>query len=333
MVAQHSFAPEADKASAKSEFRRALGQFPTGITIITTLDEQGTPVGMTVSSFNSVSQDPPLILWSIDKSALSLGIFLQTKHFTVNVLGKNQSDMANHFARRGADKFAGIVYSKGANGCPVLEDVAACLECKTWSVYEGGDHLIVVGEVLHYSYRSQAVPLVFSQSSYAVPVQNAPTARLSTASSSADSFLENHLLYLLWVTHALYSSDLYQLLMDECKVIPEEWRILTLLLDRRQLDVDDIARMTSQPPDDCRDTLARMQANDHLNVTGAGLVSITETGLNLANHLVLTANQHEQTITGSLEENQQIRLKQNLREILETLRHGRKPGVEGRRPE
>ena len=93
------------------DFRRALSQFPTGVTVITTLDAEGNPVGVTASSFNSVSLDPTLVLWSIDKGAHSLAAFEKAEHFAVNILGRDQVATSNNFASRGQDKFANIDYS------------------------------------------------------------------------------------------------------------------------------------------------------------------------------------------------------------------------------
>lgn len=322
MAVQQQTVASGSKAASKNEFRRALGQFPTGVTVITTIDEQNNPMGMTASSFNSVSQDPPLILWSIDKSALSAPMFLQADYFTVNILSKDQIDIANNFAHRSTDKFAGIAFTEGSFGCPVLEDCTACLECKKWSVYEGGDHFIIVGEVLEYQYRANATPLVFSQSSYALPVQNISNTQRPIGESNG-GFLENYLLYQLWSVYMHYSSNLYQLLLDECHVAPEEWRVLTLLLDSQALSVRKIAEQTSQPLNDCRSTLARMQANDHLVVDDKDLAQITEAGITLAKHLMTTANQHEASIISSLTENRGAELKQDLKTMLTTLR--RKP--------
>ena len=320
MAKQNKINATAAKVSVKSDFRRALGQFPTGVTVITTTDDQSRPVGMTVSSFNSVSQEPSLILWSIDKSALSLKAFSQGKHFAVNVLGQQQIDIADNFARRGADKFTNILFSEGRDGCPVLDDTAACFECKTWQVYEGGDHLIVVGEVLSHHYRDQVMPLVFAQSSYAVPVQHAAIAASGSKKLSADGFLENHLLYLLWSVHALYSSKLYQLLLGECGVAPEEWRILTLLLDSGLMDAKSIAQAASQPMDDCHNTLARMQRDDYLLVDGNKLVRLTESGTALTKRLVATAKRHEAEVISALAKGRQEELKQDLRAILTKLK-------------
>lgn len=149
------------------DFRRALGQFPTGVGIVTTLDAQGAPVGMTISSFNSVSVTPPLVLWSIDRSALSADLFRTTDHFAVNILAADQTALSNRFASRGEDKFQDVPWTAGQGGSPVLPDVAALFECRNWAQYDGGDHWIIVGEVLRYSYDAAKPPLVFGQGGYA----------------------------------------------------------------------------------------------------------------------------------------------------------------------
>ena len=150
------------------DFRQALGQFPTGVTVITTLDQDGNPIGVTASSFNSVSMNPPLILWNVGKQAYSAKIFEAAQYFNVNVLGEDQMDISNTCARQGEDKFANINYKSGIDGCPILEDTAACFECKTWQLYDGGDHIIVVGEVIKYQNNATVSPLVFSQGNYAI---------------------------------------------------------------------------------------------------------------------------------------------------------------------
>lgn len=152
----------------KKAFRNALGQFPTGVTVITTKDEDGHPIGVTASSFNSVSMEPPLVLWSVAKKAYSAKIFEAAEFFIINVLAESQVAISNTCARQGADKFANIDYSEGLGGCPKLADTAAYFECKTWKLYEGGDHIIVVGEVINYENNSSNKPLVFARGSYAV---------------------------------------------------------------------------------------------------------------------------------------------------------------------
>lgn len=150
------------------DFRCALGKFPTGVTIITAKDGEGKPVGITASSFNSVSIDPALILWSVDKGTYSASIFKEAEYFAVNVLSKAQMNLSNHFASRDEDKFSGIDYTECPNGSPLFNDCAAQFECKKWNVYEGGDHFIIIGEVIDYRYTLGAEPLVFAGGNYAV---------------------------------------------------------------------------------------------------------------------------------------------------------------------
>lgn len=150
-----------------SNFRQALGQFPTGVTVITTKDEQGKPVGVTASSFNSVSLDPALVLWSVAKEGLSSQIMQNAKHFAVNVLSSDQADVSNNFASSSSDKFEGVSYSEDTNGSPLLENCAAQFECDTWNVYEGGDHLIIVGQVKEFRQNPALSPLVFCAGAYA----------------------------------------------------------------------------------------------------------------------------------------------------------------------
>lgn len=149
----------------KKEFRNTLGQFATGVTIITTLNAAKEPIGITVSSFNSLSMEPPMILWSLAKSAYSLPAFQHASHFNVHVLSAEQDQLSNSFARPGTDKFLNINYIKGLEGTPILNKCAALFECRTAHQYDGGDHIIFVGEVLEFN-SSKKKPLVFHLGQY-----------------------------------------------------------------------------------------------------------------------------------------------------------------------
>ena len=142
------------------EYRRALGCFATGVAVVTALDADGNRVGMTISSFNSVSLDPPLVLWSIAADSLSYDVFMNTEHFAVNVLAIHQNDLSLQFARSGIDKFAGLDCRDGIGGVPILPEYAACFECCTEYRYDGGDHKIIVGRVLQFEDR-ELDPLIF----------------------------------------------------------------------------------------------------------------------------------------------------------------------------
>jgi flavin reductase (DIM6/NTAB) family NADH-FMN oxidoreductase RutF len=130
-----------------THFRNALAQFATGVTVITTRLENGTFVGLTASSFNSVSLSPPLVLWSLSKDASTLPVFTDNSHYVINVLSASQARLAEQFARRGARRFDGVSYTLSRTGLPVLDGVAAWFECHNRSRYPEGDHVIFVGEV------------------------------------------------------------------------------------------------------------------------------------------------------------------------------------------
>ena len=142
------------------QFRRALAQFATGVTIITTRVDDGSFIGLTASSFNSVSLEPPLVLWSLAAAAGSLPVFRRNSHYVINVLSAAQRPLAERFARRGTNHFDGVPFTLSRTGLPILAGVAAWFECRNRSRYPEGDHVIFVGEVEHCHACAQAA-LVF----------------------------------------------------------------------------------------------------------------------------------------------------------------------------
>ena len=146
------------------EFRDALGQFVTGVCVITA-EVDGILLGSTVSSFNSVSLAPPLILFSLARSAQTLQLWLKATHFGVTVLSESQTDLSNRFARGGADKWTGLAPLRGKSGVPLLRGGLVTFECRTYATHEGGDHEIILGEVLAFS-RTSSTPLLFHGGRY-----------------------------------------------------------------------------------------------------------------------------------------------------------------------
>ncbi|MCK9563776.1 MAG: flavin reductase [Bacteroidales bacterium] len=155
----------------QGEFRKALGSFTTGVTVVTTRGTEGNDVGLTANSFNSVSLDPPMVLWSLGKSSLSLAHFKAASHFAVHILSQSQEALSATFARRGSDKFAGLDISRGPGGIPLLDECATRFTCRTAYQYEGGDHIIFVGEVVELCHSSRS-PLLFHAGQYAQLLQN-----------------------------------------------------------------------------------------------------------------------------------------------------------------
>ena len=144
-----------------TDFRSALGTFATGVTIVTARENDGTLVGLTASSFNSVSLSPPLVLWSLSKRAGSMPAFAQGSHYAINILAAEQRSLAERFASKEVDRYAGVAFHEGASGAPILDNVAAVFECFNRSQYEEGDHVIFVGEVERCQRRESAQPLIF----------------------------------------------------------------------------------------------------------------------------------------------------------------------------
>ena len=148
------------------DFRAALGMFATGVTIVTARGADGAPVGLTANSFNSVSLAPPLVLWSLARSAGSMPHFERGSHYAINILAAEQRDLAERFASRTADRYAGVAWSEGAAGAPVIQGAVATFECFNRSRYEEGDHVIFVGEVERCAHRPGAQPLIFHGGRY-----------------------------------------------------------------------------------------------------------------------------------------------------------------------
>jgi len=148
------------------EFRKALGMFATGVTVVTARGPDGGLVGLTANSFNSVSLAPPLVLWSLSTRAGSMPAFTRGSHYAIHILASEQKELAERFASKDIDRFAGLRLREGAGGAPVLEGAAAVFECFNRSQYEEGDHVIFVGEVERCEHRAGAQPLIYHGGRY-----------------------------------------------------------------------------------------------------------------------------------------------------------------------
>ena len=182
-------------------FRNALGAFTTGVTIVTTRDGDGHDIGLTANSFNSVSLEPPLVLWSLAKSSLSLKAFAESKYFAVHILAADQQSLSDQFAKRGADKFGGLNPARGHGGVPLLEGCTARFECETAFRYDGGDHEIFVGRVITFEHFARP-PLVFMGGRYAVALQK-PAAKGAEPADEAGGLWHDALHYLIANAHFL----------------------------------------------------------------------------------------------------------------------------------
>lgn len=150
--------------------RDAFGTFMTGVTVVTTLDEAGAPIGFTANSFSSVSLDPPLLLVSIAKTSGNYARFLATKGFAINILAEGQKDVSNTFAKPVEDRFATVSWQLGPHGAPVLGGVSAWFDCRMHQVVDAGDHAILIGRVEAFEASGQS-GLGYYRGSYFTPAQ------------------------------------------------------------------------------------------------------------------------------------------------------------------
>ncbi|MGH8453877.1 MAG: flavin reductase [Nevskiales bacterium] len=260
-----------NKAAAidPGEFRRALGNFATGVTIITTRAGDGAAVGLTCSSFNSVSLNPPLVLWSLENNAKSLPVFRDAPYWAVHVLATNQEELSARFSRRGEDKFNGLDLESGMGGIPLLRGCTARFQCRTAFQYDGGDHTILVGEVLSFD-RSEAPPLVFHGGKYAHATRRDAPGTKPRSAWLAGSFGEDFLGYLLGRSHFRFFAQIRPRLA-EAGLSDEEFYVLSSLTLKRGMTVSDLtAGMAGVLDDSTRRTLGTLLKR--------GLVQVCATG-------------------------------------------------------
>lgn len=142
---------EMDSVNKIRELRDAFGSFMTGVTVVTTCKDDGTPLGFTANSFASVSLDPALLLVSIAKTSSNYDNFANASHFAINILAEDQKDVSNIFARPSDDRFANVAWTKSACQNPVIDQVSAWFDCMTYQIVDAGDHAILIGKVENFA--------------------------------------------------------------------------------------------------------------------------------------------------------------------------------------
>ncbi|MEL7446766.1 MAG: flavin reductase family protein [Pseudomonadota bacterium] len=159
-------APEYHSGSDPRSLRDALGTFATGVTVVTTLSPDGEPVGLTANSFTSVSLEPPLLLVCPARSATTTAALEVCDHFAINVLESRQEAVSTLFATKGTERFEGTEFETWDHDVPILRDALASFECRKYALHEGGDHLILVGEIVRARYATHGDPLLYFRSRY-----------------------------------------------------------------------------------------------------------------------------------------------------------------------
>ncbi len=146
--------------------RNALGRFATGIAIVTAIDPDGHPIGLTVNSFSAVSLNPALVLWCLDNGSHSLAAFSKASHHAINILAADQQDLSNRFATWPTDRFAGLPWQPGLGGAPVFPGCCATFEVANETAHAGGDHTIFIGRVERFAESADLEPLLFAGGRY-----------------------------------------------------------------------------------------------------------------------------------------------------------------------
>lgn len=299
-------------------FRKALGSFATGVTIITTRDTAGSPVGLTVNSFNSVSLDPPLVLWSLAQTSNCLSIFRRAPFWAVHVLSSEQETLSGRFSRRSEDKFAGAELEPGLGQVPLLRGCSARFQCRTAFQYEGGDHVIFVGEVLAFD-RADVAPLVFHAGHYAHATRRDAADRVPRNAWLEGSFNEGFLGYLLGRGHLEFFSRIRPLLARE-KLADEEFYLLSTLTLKQTLMAEDVAEALKGMPDGTRETALRnLHGRGLLRVDGNGASRLTSEGKACALRLISAAKAVESQVVEQLGAGEAAALKSLLNRLLHVL--------------
>lgn len=273
-------------------FRAALGSFATGVTVITARAADGTPVGLTANSFNSVSLDPPMVLWSLAKKSLSLAVFSQCSHWAVHVLAADQEDLSGRFARSGTDKFSGLAVSDGIGGVPLLAGCAARFQCQSTFQHEGGDHLIFVGEVTAFD-RTDRAPLVFHAGRYAMAAQRDPSLPPARSARVAGGLDEDLLGYLLGRAYFQFHQGVREK-ARAAGLTDAQWIVAAALTARDGVQADELgAALGYVINEPLLPLLQGMQSDGWVQADPLGRWCLTPSGRDRSLHLLAAAKAHE----------------------------------------
>lgn len=315
-AAQH----ETSQAIEPRQFRNALGHFATGVTVITACSPGGELVGVTANSFNSVSLDPPMVLWSLSKASRGIQFFLDATYFCVNVLAADQVSLSNHFASKKEQKFADLEFETGLGGTPMLYDCAARFQCKTAFTYEGGDHLIFVGEVVAFDETGKQ-GLVYHQGKYAVSDLHAFHAADTEDRQTGGGFVDDYLDYLL-STAAQRLQSRFQSVLDKSGRHRYEWRVMAVLSDTPGISFKAILERTLVDAKRLRGLLKEMEADDLISSQAWGYEEeffLTNRGQSIVLNLLAAAKAHEVDALGTCSADEVRTLKMILKKLIESL--------------
>ncbi|MBJ7539602.1 p-hydroxyphenylacetate 3-hydroxylase reductase component [Marinomonas transparens] len=296
------------------EFRRALGNFATGVTVVTAQDANGNKVGVTANSFNSVSLDPPLVLWSLAKSSGSYQVFEHSEHFAVNILAADQIDLSNHFAKPSDDKFAEIDFDLGVGNSPILKNTTACFQCEKYQVIDGGDHWIMLGKVVAFDHVGRS-PLLYVQGSYAgaIPFTGASSNQNVTPSSPYER-LNNNAFYLMNKVLQKVQEN-YLPKQSSTGLNTSEARLLLILSDGKDVGLEELKNLVTIPDTDVDSGLERLTQTGLITDT----LTLTTKGQDMAERLWDIAEKQQDDIFGQFNDGEYENFKQLMQRVLKQL--------------
>jgi flavin reductase (DIM6/NTAB) family NADH-FMN oxidoreductase RutF/DNA-binding MarR family transcriptional regulator len=271
-------------------FRRALGNFATGVTVVTAATASGRKVGVTANSFNSVSLDPPLVLWSIDKRSNSHEVFEQASHFAVNVLAADQIDLSNNFARPKEDRFAEIEYESG--------------EGEKYQQVDGGDHWIMIGKVVAFDDFGRS-PLLYHQGAYSMVLPHTRMTKRDESQSPSSHFqgrLSHNLYYLMTQAVRAYQSS-YQPRQLSTGLRTSEARMLMVLENDARLSPGDLLREVAMPVREIDEAIANLKRKGLVNDDDSR-VRLTAAGIEQTDDLWAIAREQQDKVFGDFSDEQ-----------------------------
>lgn len=297
-------------------FRRALGNFATGVTVVTAADASGRKVGVTANSFNSVSLDPPLVLWSIDKRSNSHEVFEQASHFAVNVLAADQIDLSNNFARPREDRFAEVEFEPGAGGAPVFADCAARFHCEKYQQVDGGDHWIMLGKVVAFDDFGRS-PLLYHQGAYSMVLPHTRMTRRDENQAPSSHFqgrLSHNLYYLMTQAVRAYQSG-YQPRQLSTGLRTSEARMLMVLENDAGLSASELLREVAMPVREIEEAVANLKRKGLVNDDDQR-VRLTAAGVEQTEDLWTIAREQQDKVFAGFSEAQIDTFKTVLRQLI-----------------
>lgn len=301
------------KIDAKA-FRRALGNFATGVTIMTAQNAVGEKVGVTANSFNSVSLDPALILWSIDKNSSSFRIFQESTHFAVNILSAAQIELSNKFAKRGEDKFAKVEFDLGDTNTPLFKNCSAAFECEKYNIIEGGDHWIILGKVVKFHDHGRS-PLLYHQGAYSAVLPH-PSLNIKPEKGE-DIFpgkLYHNMYYLLTQAVRAYQND-YHPKQLASGFRTSEARLLLVLESKTATCKDDLLREVAMPIREI-DQATEILAQKGLLIDTGNAYELTENGNKAALMLYNIAESHQEEVFSKYSSQERELFKKMLKDLI-----------------